>query len=114
MEISPRQVHVAFVAIMRPPRPSLKLKHEIYHDIESFCSRGAGKLKWCLFQICYNNTENKHTVQKKCITDPRVRYIGRSINATKYKWSDVCRYFAQAFQLGIPHNIANMTIGHFT
>ena len=27
-EISPRQV--TFVAIMRPPRPNLKIKHEIY------------------------------------------------------------------------------------
>ena len=46
-EISPRQV--TFVAIMRPPRPNLKIKHEIYYGIESFYSRGAGKLKLCPF-----------------------------------------------------------------
>ena len=51
MEISQRQV--AFVAIMRPPRPNLKIKHEIKYGIESFYSRGAGKLKLCLVQICY-------------------------------------------------------------
>ena len=50
-EISQRQV--AFVAIMRPPRPNLKIKHEINYGIESFYSRGAGKLKLCLVQICY-------------------------------------------------------------
>ena len=54
MEISPRQV--AFVAIMRPPRPNLKMKHEINYGIESFYSRGAGKLKLYLVQICYINT----------------------------------------------------------
>ena len=46
MEISPRQV--AFVTIMRPPRPNLKIKHGINYDIESFYSRGAGKVKLCL------------------------------------------------------------------
>ena len=50
-EISQRQV--AFVAIMRPPRPNLKIKHEINYGIESFYSRGAGKLKLCLVQIYY-------------------------------------------------------------
>ena len=40
-EISQRQV--AFVAIMRPPRPNLKIKQEIYYGIESFISRGAEK-----------------------------------------------------------------------
>ena len=54
MEISPRQV--AFVAIMRPPRPNLKIKHKINYGIQSFYSRGAGKLKLCLVQICYHNT----------------------------------------------------------
>ena len=56
-EISQRQV--AFVAIMRPPRPNLKIKHEINYGIESFYSRGAGKLKLCLVKIIkcyYNNT----------------------------------------------------------
>ena len=50
-EISQRQL--AFVAIMIPPRPNLKIKHEINYGIESFYSRGAGKLKLCLVQICY-------------------------------------------------------------
>ena len=39
-EISPRQV--AFVAVMRPPRPNLKIKHKINYGVESFYSRGAG------------------------------------------------------------------------
>ena len=50
-EISQRQV--AFVAIMRPQRPNLKIKHEINYGIESFYSRGARKLKLCLVQVCY-------------------------------------------------------------
>ena len=33
-------------------RPNLKIKHEINYGIESFYSRGAGKLKLCLVQIC--------------------------------------------------------------
>ena len=70
--------HVAFVAVMRPPRPNLKIKHEINYGIESVSSRGARKLKLCLFQICYNNTYNKHNVKEN---DSRVRYIGRSIIA---------------------------------
>ena len=50
----------SIVAIMRPPKPNLKIKHEIYYGIESFYSRGARKLKLCLFQICYNNTYKKN------------------------------------------------------
>ena len=53
-EISPRLV--AIVAIIRPPRPNLKIKHEINFGIESFYSRGAEKLTLCLVPICYNNT----------------------------------------------------------
>ena len=36
-EISQRQV--AFVAIMRPPRPNLKIKHEINYGIEFLFTR---------------------------------------------------------------------------
>ena len=41
-------------------KTNLKMKHEIYYVIESFYSRGAGKLRLCLFQICYNNTYINH------------------------------------------------------
>ena len=36
-------------------------KHEINYGIESFYSRGAGKLKLCLVQICYIITLKKQT-----------------------------------------------------
>ena len=36
-EISPR--HVAFVAIMRPPRQNLKIKHEVNYGIELLFTR---------------------------------------------------------------------------
>ena len=65
-EISPRQV--AFIAIMRSPRPNLKTKHEIYYDIEIFYSRGARKFKLCLFHMYYNNIKNKQNVMGNVLT----------------------------------------------
>ena len=37
--------------IMRPPRPSLKIKHEINYGIKLYYSRDARKLKLCLVHI---------------------------------------------------------------